>query len=122
MSNFNEALETFHRGDLEYAGGLANHGPMGAEALERLQQPRIIHPAPEDVARLESLSRAARRRLALPLATERVVSVLPGSGAAPYTTSAMELVGREDGGFDAHLALSFSELAGDLEQVVLVQQ
>lgn len=36
MSNFDEALERFHLGDLEYGGGLANHGPMGAEALERL--------------------------------------------------------------------------------------
>ena len=42
MSNFNEALETFHRGDLEYAGGLANHGPMGAEALERLGHQGLI--------------------------------------------------------------------------------
>jgi len=36
MSNFDDALERFHQVDLEYAGGLANHGPMGAEALESL--------------------------------------------------------------------------------------
>ena len=36
MSNFDEALERFQQIDLEYAGGLANHGPMGAEALESL--------------------------------------------------------------------------------------
>jgi len=36
MSNFDDALERFHLVDLEYAGGLANHGPMGAEALESL--------------------------------------------------------------------------------------
>lgn len=42
MSNFDEALERLHRGDLEYAGGLANHGPMGAEALERLGHQALI--------------------------------------------------------------------------------
>ena len=36
MSNFDAALERFQQIDLEYAGGLANHGPMGAEALEAL--------------------------------------------------------------------------------------
>lgn len=36
MSNFDDALERFQQIGLEYAGGLANHGPMGAEALERL--------------------------------------------------------------------------------------
>lgn len=42
VSNFDEALERFHRGDLEYTGGLANHGPMGAEALERLGHQALI--------------------------------------------------------------------------------
>ncbi len=42
MSNFDEALERFHQGDLEYAGGLANHGPMGAEALEQLGHQALI--------------------------------------------------------------------------------
>lgn len=36
MSNYDDALERFQQVGLEYAGGLANHGPMGAEALERL--------------------------------------------------------------------------------------
>ncbi len=36
MSNYDEAIERFQQVALEYAGGLANHGPMGAEALERL--------------------------------------------------------------------------------------
>lgn len=36
MSNFDDALERFQQVGLEYAGGLANHGPMGAEALECL--------------------------------------------------------------------------------------
>ena len=36
MSNLDEALERFQQIGLEYAGGLANHGPMGAEALEQL--------------------------------------------------------------------------------------
>lgn len=42
MSNFDEALERFHQGGLEYAGGLANHGPMGAEALESLGYQALI--------------------------------------------------------------------------------
>ncbi len=42
MSNFDEALERFHLGGLEYGGGLANHGPMGAEALERLGHQALI--------------------------------------------------------------------------------
>ena len=42
VSNFDEALERFHLGELEYAGGLANHGPMGAEALERLGHQALI--------------------------------------------------------------------------------
>lgn len=42
VSNFDEALERFQRGDLEYAGGLANHGPMAVEALERLGHQALI--------------------------------------------------------------------------------
>jgi len=85
------------------------------DALERLQQPRIIHPAPVDIARLESLSRAASRRLALPTATKTILGVLPGPDAAPYSTDRLELLGREDGGFDAHLALQFNDVAANIE-------
>lgn len=42
MSNLDEALERFHLVDLEYAGGLANHGPMGVEALEGLGHKALI--------------------------------------------------------------------------------
>jgi hypothetical protein len=42
LSNLDEALERFHLGDLEYAGGLANHGPMGAEALECIGHQALI--------------------------------------------------------------------------------
>ena len=42
MSNFDEALERLHLVDLEYAGGLANHGPMGVEALEALGHQALI--------------------------------------------------------------------------------
>ena len=42
MTNLEEALERFHLADLEYAGGLANHGPMGAEALESLGHQALI--------------------------------------------------------------------------------
>ena len=42
MSNFDEALERFHRADFEYSGGLASHGPMAAEALESLGHQALI--------------------------------------------------------------------------------
>jgi hypothetical protein len=42
MTNLDEALERFHLVELEYADGLANHGPMGAEALESLGHPAKI--------------------------------------------------------------------------------
>lgn len=42
MSNFDEALERFHQVELEYAGGLANHGPMGAHALLALGHQALI--------------------------------------------------------------------------------
>jgi len=42
VSNFDEALERFHLGDQEYSGGLSNHGPMGAEALESLGHQALI--------------------------------------------------------------------------------
>lgn len=48
MTNYDEALERFHRVDLEYADGLANHGPMGAEALESLGHHALI-PAFTDI-------------------------------------------------------------------------
>ncbi len=48
MSNLDEALERFALGDLEYGGGLANHGPMAAEALESLGHAALI-PALLDV-------------------------------------------------------------------------
>ena len=42
MTELDEALERFQRVGPEYAGGLANHGPMAAEALERLGHPALI--------------------------------------------------------------------------------
>jgi hypothetical protein len=42
VSNLDEALERFHLSDLEYAGGLASHGPMAAEALESLGHQALI--------------------------------------------------------------------------------
>ncbi|MEZ4333935.1 MAG: hypothetical protein R3F35_19455 [Myxococcota bacterium] len=42
MSNFDEALERFHRVDFEYADGLASHGPMAAQALVDLGHPALI--------------------------------------------------------------------------------
>jgi hypothetical protein len=42
LTNLDEALERFHLADLEYAGGLASHGPMGAEALESLGHHALI--------------------------------------------------------------------------------
>jgi len=56
VSNYDDALERFHHVDLEYAGGLANHGPMAAEALESLGHHALI-PAFVDIyiARLPPL-------------------------------------------------------------------
>lgn len=48
MTNYDEALERFHKVDLEYGEGLANHGPMGAEALESLGHSALI-PAFADI-------------------------------------------------------------------------
>lgn len=42
MSDLDEALEQFQRRALEYAGGLANHGPMAAEALSHLGHASLI--------------------------------------------------------------------------------
>ena len=42
MSNLDEALERLYLVDLEYAGGLANHGSMGVEALESLGHQALI--------------------------------------------------------------------------------
>ena len=42
MRNLDEALERFHLGGPEYAGGLANHGPMGVDALECLGHQALI--------------------------------------------------------------------------------
>ncbi|MFO0690712.1 MAG: questin oxidase family protein [Myxococcota bacterium] len=42
MTNYDEALERFHLVDLEYGGGLANHGPMGAQALVDLGHQALI--------------------------------------------------------------------------------
>lgn len=42
MTEFDEALERFQKCALEYSGGLANHGPMAAEALLTLRHPSLI--------------------------------------------------------------------------------
>lgn len=42
MSDLDEALERFHTGAFEYAGGLSNHGPMVAESLVRLGHASLI--------------------------------------------------------------------------------
>jgi hypothetical protein len=42
LSNLDEALKRFHLVGFEYAGGFANHGPMGAEALESLGHQALI--------------------------------------------------------------------------------
>jgi hypothetical protein len=42
LTNLDEALERFHLADLEYGGGLANHGPMGVQALEDLGHQALI--------------------------------------------------------------------------------
>lgn len=42
MTNYDEALERFHLVDFEYAGGLANHGPLAAQALVDLGHQALI--------------------------------------------------------------------------------
>ena len=42
MTDLDEALERFQLGGLEYGPGLANHGPMAAEALVALGHPALI--------------------------------------------------------------------------------
>jgi hypothetical protein len=42
LSDLDEALERFALTGLEYAGGLANHGPMAAEALDQLGHAALI--------------------------------------------------------------------------------
>ena len=42
MSNLDEAFERFLLVDFEYAGGLANHGPMVVEALESIGHQALI--------------------------------------------------------------------------------
>ena len=42
MTDYDEALTRFHQGELEYLGGLANHGPMAADALRALGHPTLI--------------------------------------------------------------------------------
>jgi len=42
LTELDEALERFHMGAMEYSGGLANHGPMAAEALLALRHPSLI--------------------------------------------------------------------------------
>lgn len=42
MPDLDDALERFQKTALEYAGGLANHGPMAAEALVRLGHAALV--------------------------------------------------------------------------------
>jgi len=42
MVELDEALGRFQLGGLEYAGGLANHGPMAAEAMVALGHPALV--------------------------------------------------------------------------------
>jgi len=42
VTDLDLALERFQLGDFEYGGGLANHGPMAAEALVALGHPALL--------------------------------------------------------------------------------
>ena len=42
MTDLDEALERLQLGGLDYGPGLANHGPMAAEALVALGHPALI--------------------------------------------------------------------------------
>ncbi len=55
-SNYDEALERFHRTGPEREGWLSNHGPMVVEALERLGHDERVHPwSDRYLRRLEEL-------------------------------------------------------------------
>lgn len=57
-SSYDEALERFHRTGPEREGWLSNHGPMVAEALERLGQDDRVHQwSDRYLSRLEDLPR-----------------------------------------------------------------
>jgi hypothetical protein len=57
-SNYDEALERFHRTGPEREGWLSNHGPMVIEALERLGHDDRVHPwSDRYLPRLEDLPR-----------------------------------------------------------------
>ncbi len=51
-----------------------------------------------------------KHKTELPLTSKKILKLLPGPDTAPYATHALELTGREDGGFDAHLALRFDDV------------
>jgi hypothetical protein len=59
-----EALEMLSRSGFEYHGGLANHGPMAAEALVVLGRPEAVRPWVEDYRRNLQERGAPRERLA----------------------------------------------------------
>ena len=92
MSNFDDALERFQQIGLEYAGGLANHGPMGAEALEALGHQAKI-PAFVDVyaPRLPPLERGA------PIAREDWSEALGQIDRAPDWIATFEALVEADG-------------------------
>ena len=46
-----EALELLEGTGPEYSGGLANHGPMAAEALIALSRPEAVVPWVKSIAR-----------------------------------------------------------------------
>jgi len=61
-SNYDEALERFHRTGPEREGWLSNHGPMVIEALERLGHDDRVHPwSDRYLPRLEDLPRGIER-------------------------------------------------------------
>ena len=61
MGTFDEALEILKDTGPEYGGGLANHGPMAAEALVALGRPEAVVPWTE-VYRKHLSAAPARRK------------------------------------------------------------
>jgi hypothetical protein len=61
---FDEALEMLSRSGFEYHGGLANHGPMAAEALVVLGRPDAVRPWVEGYRRQLQERGSPRERLA----------------------------------------------------------
>lgn len=90
MTELDQALIRFQRGDLEYGGGLANHGPMAAEALGVLGHEALI-PAFVDVY----APRLAPLEVGRPLDPARFAASIGNGADADWVATFLGLLERE---------------------------